>query len=424
VLAILALRWRIRIVLQSLVMTGNALPQPPQLLPYHGAIVAYLQSEEPALWKWYASTSKREEQAEVVRLDLLKTTYRLEAESQPRLYELGNELRERLQLSCEITLYQAQQGNGLNAALAYLPGQAHVILTGPLTSVLSEQEMRAVLAHELAHFKLLDESERAQLIAADLLRALSVDPLASSAASESLRLLSLWTEIYADRWACDVCADVMTAIAALLKTSTGVGEVHPESYLRQAEEIFAKTTVQTEQLSHPEPYIRARALRLWTEQGEAAHAEIQQMIEGGLDLQRLDLLAQKQTAHLTRQFLQLLLEPRWFQTGPVLAHAKQFFADFSIEEKPGECALKTALANGAPSLRDYFCYVMLDFVTVDRDLGEVALARAILLAQRLEIGERFQELAQKELVLGKKAFAKILRESESIVAKTELTLQS
>ena len=56
---------------------------------------------------------------------------------------------------------------------------------------------------------------------------------------------------------------------------------------------------------------------------------------------------------------------------------------------------------------------MLDFVTVDRDLGDVALAAAIVLARRLGIDKRFAELAQKELTLGKKAFAKIDKEAEA-----------
>ncbi len=88
---------------------------------------------------------------------------------------------------------------------------------------------------------------------------------------------------------------------ALIKIETGLNEVSAESYLRQAEEIFAKSNVQAEQISHPEPYIRARALRLWADRGNEAHAEIERMIEGGLNLHRLDLLGQKRAAELTRR---------------------------------------------------------------------------------------------------------------------------
>ncbi len=392
----------------------------PSPLPYHHAILAYLRVEEPGLWDWFASSQKRGEQAAAVRLDLLKSTYRLDPESQPKPYELANEIRERLRLSCSVTLYQAQTGNALNASLAYLPGEAHVILSGPLASVLSENELRAVLAHELAHFLLFEESHGAYLIAADLLRALAADPTAGAAAPESARLYNLWTEIYADRWACHVSEDLTTTVAALIKIETGLSEVSAESYLLQADEIFTRSSVQTDRASHPEPYIRARALRLWAEQGDAAHAEIERMIEGGLNLNRLDFLGQKRAANLTRGFLRTLLDPTWYHTESVLAHAKQFFADFTIEaEMTDNDSLKLELERGDATLRDYLCYLMLDFVTVDRDLGEVALAAALVLARRLGVDKRFAELAQKELTLSKKAFAKIDKDAEAILAKTE-----
>jgi Zn-dependent protease with chaperone function len=397
----------------------------PVPLPYHRAIVAHLQAAEPGLWQWFASTSKRLEQADAVRLDLLKSTYRLEAAAQPKLYEMADAVSERLGLTCRVTLYQAQTGTGLNAALAYLPGEAHVILAGPLADVLAENELRAVLAHELAHFRLYEEDDGAYLVAFDLLRALAADAAVGPVASESARLYGLWTEIYADRWAHQISGDMTAAITALIKLETGLSEVSAESYLRQADEIFAKASAATDRLTHPEPYIRARALRLNAEQAGAAQAEIERMIEGGLSVQRLDLLSQARAAKLTRQFLQLLLRPAWFHTEGVLAHARQFFADFAVDPEPtDDTPVKTEIELGDPSLRDYLCYLMLDFATVDRDLGEVALSAALVLARRLGIAERLAELAQKELAIGKKAFAKIDKDAEAILSRAEATPHS
>lgn len=392
----------------------------PAPTPYHRAIVAQLQAAEAELWRWFASTRKRSEQADAVRLELLKSTYRLEPQAQPTLYALADTLRERLGLHCSLTLYQAQTGSTLNAALAYLPGEAHVVLAGPLAEVLSENELRAVLAHELAHFLLFEENEGVYLVAFDLLRALAADAGAGPAAAESLRLYSLWTEIYADRWAYELCGDLAAAVAALLKLETGLNVVDAESYFRQAEEIFTKSRAATEHLSHPEPFVRARALRLWSHEGMEAQAEIERMIQGGLDLHRLDLLGQALAADLTRQFLQTLLLPRWFQTEAVLAHAKRFFPDFALPPEPLDPAvLKTAVERGSDSLRDYFCYLLLDFATVDRDLGDVALAAALVLARRLGIDQRLSELVQQELTIGKKAFAKIDKNAAALLAKTE-----
>ena len=396
----------------------------PSPLPYHRAMVEHLRSSEPALWKWFATSPQRTTEADAIRLDLLKSTYRLDPASQPRLHELAESVRERMQLSCDIKLYQSQSGSEMNAALAYLPSEAHIIFSGPLANVLSEKELQAVLGHELGHFLLFNEGEGDFLVAGDLLRSLAIDPVSGNAASESARLFNLWTEIFADRWACHIADDVTVAIAALLKTSTGLAEVNAESYLRQAEEIFAKSNEKTDNISHPEPYIRARALRLWVEKGDDAQPEIDRMIGGGMSLQRLDLLGQKQAATFTRQLLQALLTPVWFRSEMVMAHASRFFADFAIDaQAPIIESLKQEIDRGDATLSDYVCYVMLDFVAVDRELGEPAVAAAIVLARRLGVDKRFAELVQKELGLGKKAFSRIERDAESILAKTDTAHQ-
>ena len=91
----------------------------------------------------------------------------------------------RMGLSSTFTLYQAQTGSVLNASLAYFPGEAHVILAGPLTEVLSPQELRAVLAHELAHFLLFDGWHGDYFAAAELLRAISADASAGRPTSRA-----------------------------------------------------------------------------------------------------------------------------------------------------------------------------------------------------------------------------------------------
>ena len=96
----------------------------------------YLKKEEPELWQWFSSNRVRQEHAEAVRLDLLKSTYRLEAASQPQLYGLAEEVLGKLQLEAPVTFYQAQSGGGLNAALAYLPGEVHIIFVGSVLNAL------------------------------------------------------------------------------------------------------------------------------------------------------------------------------------------------------------------------------------------------------------------------------------------------
>ncbi len=412
----------------------------PSPLPYHWETVRHLKEEEPGLWQWFASGKARADQADAARLDLLKTTYRIERETQPQLYDTAGEVMEQFGSKAPITFYQAQTGQGMNAGLLYLPGEAHLVLTGPVLAVLSATELRAVLGHELAHFLLLDGWEGEFRIAADLLHALCHDPAAQAAAVhlESARLFTLYTEVFADRGAFLATGDVLASVSALVKLQTGLSEVSPESYLRQAEEIFSKSRAQTSELTHPEAYIRARALKLWAEEDQGglptvpdgkgsstrentALAEITRMIEGPPTLDRLDLLAQKKVAGTTRLLIQTLLSPRWFRTEAALGHARLFFDDFAPADDADSARLATEVQNSDSGLQDYFCYVLLDFSVADRELADTSLAAALVLSKRLGLNERFAAIAQKELGLGKKQFNRLDGEAERLVAAANET---
>src|SRR3954470_10875310 len=117
-------------------------------LPYHEAIRDYLKQEDPRVWQWFASHTAREEQAEAVRFDLLKNTYRIERDADPNLYATADEVEAALSINLPITIYQSQNPGGLHAALAYVPTEAHVVFSCPIRPQLNEQEVRSVLAHE------------------------------------------------------------------------------------------------------------------------------------------------------------------------------------------------------------------------------------------------------------------------------------
>ena len=145
------------------------------------------------------------------------------------------------------------------------------------------------------------------------------------------------------------------------------------------------------------------------------------MIEGTLALDRLDLLGQRKVADKTRRLLDHLLAPRWFQSEATLAHARLFFDDF----EPGDGSdddvkkLTADLRTDDEGLRDYFCYVLLDFAAVDRDMEDVPLAAALVMSRKLGIEERFAELAHKELAIPKKQVARAQKDAEATVAKAE-----
>lgn len=389
-------------------------------LPYQRRILEYLKTQERALWDWFASVKFREEYARNVRLELLKGGYRLEREAHAGLYEVADRAMGALKLALPLTIYQAQGAEGLNASLAYVPGEAHLVFTGPVAARLTPDELLSVVSHELSHYLLLDGWGGEFLVAEQVLLAMSNHDAGRPPHFQSARLFRLYAELFADRGGFLVTGDAASGISGLVKLETGIETVSADAYLRQAEEIFSREEAATEKLSHPETYIRARALKLWAERGEAADAEVARMIEGPVALDALDLTGQQRLEALTRRLLLLLLRPRWFRSGPILTHARLFFDDFA-PAAPGhedDALLDELKASGLP-VRDFACYVLLDFAAADPDLEEAPLAAAHAVAERLGWDDRLEELAAKELGLTKRKLAQVRRERDRILADAE-----
>lgn len=385
-------------------------------LPFHEAIREYLRAEEPAVWNWYASNKVRDDQAETIRFDLLKATYRVERDSRPELYAMAEEVANKLSLDVPITIYQAQNPAGLNASLAYLPNEAHIVLHGPITSKLSPDEIQALLGHELSHLLLWQGWQGEYLIADQVLSAMTLDSRAETPHFASARLFGLYTEIFCDRGALFVVEDPLIVVSMLVKIQTALDEVSAESYIRQAEEIFSKSSAKAGELTHPEAFIRARAVKLWADGIGDADDKIAAMIEGAPALDDLDLLGQQKVAKLTRRLVDVLVAPDWMRTDLTLGHARLFFEGYVPSGDTEDATLAEDIRSDDAPLQDYYCFVLLDFVTVDRDLEELPLAAALLLSEKLGLKERFAELARKELRLRKKQFDKIDSQKADLVA--------
>ncbi len=419
------MRWaaskeRIPLIVNLRSVTNVDPPVPIRLipLPYQREVVAYLKSTEPELWQWGSSAKVRGEFAGEMRTGLLKANYRLDADAHPDLAERCVVVAERLGVTAPVTLYQASGGFGLNAMLCHLPGEAHIVFTGPILATLKGAELDAVLAHELAHFRLWEMEGGDFLVADRLLMAAANDPRAAASHAQTARRFRLYTEVFADRGSFVGCGQLEATVAALVKTETGLPEVSAASYLRQADEIFSREDATTKGLEHPETFIRARALRLWAENDANLDAWLTATIEGPLGLDDLDLAGQQRMAKLTRRFLGEVLRPKWFQSPPVLAHARAFFPDFAAASTPDE-SLATELRTVDAAMRDYLCYLLLDFAVIDRDLEDVPLAAALDWSERLEIAEQFEKVALKELGIGKRQFNKLKKGATAMLAKAE-----
>jgi hypothetical protein len=106
------------------------------------------------------------------------------------------------------------------------------------------------------------------------------------------------------------------------------------------------------------------------------------------------------------------------QTESVLAHARLFFEDYvPPQDMLEDPSLAEDLHTDDRPMQDYYCYVLLDFVTADRDLEELPLAAALVLAEKLGMKERFGEVAKRELRLRKKQLESIDQEKEKLLVK-------
>src|SRR5262245_59835687 len=152
-----------------------------ELLPYHAAMRDFLKRTDKEVWDWFASRRFAPQTAEEVRFDLLKSTYRIDRAAQLNVYKSADEVAKLLDLSAPLTLYQSQNPVGVNASLAYVPGEVHLVLDGPLLTQLTPAELRGIFAHELAHYLLWDSWNGELLIAADILQAFMTDSQAHPA---------------------------------------------------------------------------------------------------------------------------------------------------------------------------------------------------------------------------------------------------
>lgn len=368
-------------------------------LPQHQDLVKWLRTREREVWEWHADAERQSQDAEAVRLSLLCDTYRMDAEGHPELFGEIAAAQAALGLGAlQVHAYQAQGATAPNAAICYLPGEAHLIFAGPILTLLSAAELRAVIGHELAHYLLWQMEDGAYYLADRILHQSAAHPGAQCCHGQSARTWSLATELFADRGSYEVTGSLETSVASLVKTATGLSQVSAKSYISQAEEIFSKSKPKTDQLTHPETFMRTRALQLWAEQDPDLDAALARMLDDDESLEQMDLIQQARMTQLTRRFLGRHLQPAWFHSDAVLAHARHFFPDFT-PDREADASLTEELEALAKPRREYLCQVMLDFCAVDPDLEDLPLAAAIEQARELECLGHFEKIATKELNL-------------------------
>jgi hypothetical protein len=390
-------------------------------LPYLRDVAENLRQHEGELWAWFASRGFEEERAAKVRLDLLKATVRLDRQTHGALYAAADDAARRLGVAAPVTLYQAR-GDGANAALYYLPDEVHVVLEGAVTATLDEAELKALLGHELGHHRLLAGERGAYRVADELVASMAGASRAEPSHVRTAHLFRLYAEAYADRAALTVTGALEPVVTCLIKIEAGLAQASASAYLAQADEIFSAAEPSTEGLTHPETFIRARALALWARGEASADEELRRMLEGPLALESLDLLGQRRLTALTRAVLGAVLAEPWMRSEAALAHARLYFPEAAGAPEAGAPApegapLAAELAGVHASVRDYVCFLLLDFAAVDPSLEDVPVAHALRLAEGMGLRERLEELAHRELRVTKKALAALRQTGPGLLAR-------
>jgi Zn-dependent protease with chaperone function len=385
-------------------------------LSFHLALVSALRELEPGQWRWFQSDDYGQKYAATVKVELLRATYRLPVDSNQRLYAIGREVSDKLGVDAPLTLYQAQEdAGGLNAGLFFLPSEAHLVLRGPVTQLLSEPELYALFGHELAHHKLWTTAEGSFRTAASLIEHMAGHERHAPSHVQTALRQRRWTEIYADRGSLVASEDLNTAVSLLVKMTAGLREVDPLSYLAQAEEALLAPHSPQDSRTHPETFIRAVALKSW-HAGEGEE-RIAQLVEGPCEMEALDLLQQRRLCDATAELIGLVLAPSWMRTDSTLAHARRFVPDLELKNDTPLCTL----AIDSDSVAEYVSYVLLDFGMADPDIEEVSLARVAQLSAQLGVEAAFAKIARKELRLSAASFAELKQRGAELASRPDLS---
>lgn len=368
-------------------------------LPYHRAVATILEAEHPnafaALIPSAAPPTSELHQA------LLRHAYRLDLAGHPVPHEAVARAATKLGVTVPIDLFAFEGTVDSNAELIYVPERPVIALSGDTLNLLDADELCAVAGHELAHYVLWTADGGRHLAASRLLDAAEGDARTDPEYLETARRLRLATELFADRGALLACGSLTTTLRSLLKLTTGLAEVDPGGYLRQAAEVdLSKPSAGT---SHPETVLRAWALQEWAQHGDAAEPQIARALAPRLDLNSLDIIDQDRLRSVTQVLIGAVVADADMRTDDVVDHAGQFGVEVEASAQIG-----LRVEELAPETRRYLAAVLLDFATVDADLGIDGMARMLQLARRAGLGTEMDNLVASELDLSERARSRIL----------------
>jgi hypothetical protein len=271
-----------------------------------------------------------------LRLLFLSDSVRVGPEQFPNLNALLLDACYVLDLEQVPLLYVSQ--NPVPEAMCIGLDEPIIVVTTGLVELLDEDEMRAVIGHEVGHALSGHSVYRTILLfLTDLAARVSWIPLGNLAVMALITALREWfrkSELSADRAGLLVAQDIQVSMRGLMKLAGGnhLHEMNVDAFLKQADEYEAAGDLRDSVLkimnvlprSHPFTTVRAAELRAW-----AGSREFQRLMDG----------------HYPRRG-----EDRDASVGDAFKESAQHYADTVKQSKDPLMGLIRDLSNGAGDL--------------------------------------------------------------------------
>jgi hypothetical protein len=191
--------------------------------------------------------------------NLLSHSVKISKDIFPDIGQSIDEIFEKLQLENNFNFFVTSDHIEANASCSVMPfsNKPDIIITSKLVELLSKEELKFVLAHEVAHYYYQHSMYPHHTLA--------------NTRIEKLNLLNLSraAEISSDRIGFVACDDIQTSLRAMLKLASGLSDKHINFnfsvYLEQLEELESLGRNEGQLWSsHPNFLVRMRAL-IWFE---------------------------------------------------------------------------------------------------------------------------------------------------------------
>lgn len=370
---------------------------------YHIDLKDFLSKKEK-MWTWFSEDKAKSDFFEKFKRELLKDSYRMDASSHPALYSLVDDIKQKLDLSIKVTIYQEQMSYYNNVGISFYEDEAHIIISGRVLKLMEPEEMKAILAHELYHYYFFEIDQKSFEITDRIITSIANDSRSEDVYLESARIFKLYTELYCDRGAYEVMGDIKPVISALVKLSTGLEKVDPESYLNQSEEVLKNQEDPTKKTTHPESFVRAKALSIWAEKGEDGNEEIVNLIEPKIEFEKLNVFSQQKLDDYTQKLISIFLKPNWNKTERIRNLANEYVPNLNLKPEVDAESFFEELNTLGDTSKKFLAYILLDFSLVDPDQGNTSLGYAFELAENGGMKDEFKLVVKKEIKLTERKF--------------------